>query len=191
MWSRLRSVLVVIALCALAVVDSSVASWAQTAAPTDAPTVTATPGDTTVALSWTAVTGADSYTVTRDGTVVASGVTALSYTDTGLTDGTSYSYTVAGVNTGGSGPASIAVSATPAASSSSPTPSPSSSTASPAPSPTGSATATSAPSPTPTVVVLDESQWAPFLWIGSSALLMSVASFVFTFSRRMAKVGEA
>ncbi|TLQ43687.1 glycoside hydrolase family 18 chitinase [Streptomyces marianii] len=51
---------------------------------------------TSVALSWTAATddkGVRNYDVLRDGTRVAT-VTGLTYTDTGLTAGTDYSYTV-------------------------------------------------------------------------------------------------
>lgn len=63
-------------------------------------------------LSWSVVSGATSYTVRRAGLVVASGVTGLTYLDTGLATGTSYSYTVAAVNAAGEGAqsASVAVS---------------------------------------------------------------------------------
>ncbi|MGW1882957.1 glycosyl hydrolase family 18 protein [Streptomyces sp. NPDC001970] len=52
--------------------------------------------DTSVTLSWTAATddnGIKNYDVLRDGTKVAT-VTGLTYTNTGLTAGTDYSYTV-------------------------------------------------------------------------------------------------
>ncbi|WP_432074503.1 glycosyl hydrolase family 18 protein [Streptomyces wuyuanensis] len=52
--------------------------------------------DTSVTLSWTAATddkGIKNYDVLRDGTRVAT-VTGLTYTNTGLTAGTDYSYTV-------------------------------------------------------------------------------------------------
>jgi fibronectin type 3 domain-containing protein len=59
---------------------------------------TATPSDSTVSLSWSAVAGADSYNVYRS---TASGqeqwvanVTTNSFVDTGLTNGTTYFYTV-------------------------------------------------------------------------------------------------
>ncbi|MEK8172621.1 cellulose binding domain-containing protein [Streptomyces sp. M19] len=51
---------------------------------------------TSVKLSWTAATddkGVRNYDVLRDGTTVAT-VTGTSYTDTGLSPGTDYSYTV-------------------------------------------------------------------------------------------------
>lgn len=74
-------------------------------------TVTGTTG-TTASLSWNAVEGAASYAVHRNGTKVAS-ATATSYTDTGLTAGTAYRYTVAAVDgSGTAGTASAQVTAT-------------------------------------------------------------------------------
>lgn len=68
--------------------------------------------DTTAALSWSAVGGAASYAVYRGGTKVGS-TTSPSYTDTGLTAGTTYTYTVAAADSSGTaGPASAAVTAT-------------------------------------------------------------------------------
>jgi poly(hydroxyalkanoate) depolymerase family esterase len=68
--------------------------------------------DTTAALSWSAVGGAASYAVYRGGAKVGS-TTSPSYTDTGLTAGTTYTYTVAAADsTGTAGPASAAVTAT-------------------------------------------------------------------------------
>jgi poly(hydroxyalkanoate) depolymerase family esterase len=68
--------------------------------------------DTTAALSWSAVSGAASYQVLRNGTEVGSPASA-SYTDSGLSAGTAYTYTVAGVDsTGAVGAASAAVTAT-------------------------------------------------------------------------------
>jgi autotransporter-associated beta strand protein len=70
------------------------------AAPTG---LTATPSDGQVALSWDASGGATSYTVQRSTsssgtyTTIASGLTTTTYTDTGLTDGTTYYYEVAAV----------------------------------------------------------------------------------------------
>lgn len=78
----------------------------------------ATRGDTRVVLSWTAGTENDlaSYRVLRDGVVMAT-VTAptTSFTDTGLTNDTTYGYAVAAYDTAGNGSAasSPAVSATP------------------------------------------------------------------------------
>ncbi|GAA4790758.1 glycoside hydrolase family 18 chitinase [Streptomyces ziwulingensis] len=65
--------------------------------------------DTSVKLSWSAATddkGVKNYDVLRDGAKVAT-VTGTTYTDTGLTKGTDYSYTVQARDTGDqTGPAS-------------------------------------------------------------------------------------
>jgi fibronectin type 3 domain-containing protein len=93
-------------------------------APEGAPSVptglSATAGNASVALSWTAVTGATSYNVYRgttasgeSTTAIATGVTTAAYSDTGLTNGQQYYYEVAGVNGGGTGPLSNEASATP------------------------------------------------------------------------------
>jgi subtilase family serine protease len=73
------------------------------AAPTN---LTATAGNAQVALAWTGSAGATSYSVYRGTasggeTLLKSGLTATSYTDTGLTNGTTYFYQVAAVNAGG------------------------------------------------------------------------------------------
>ncbi|MFF8941762.1 PHB depolymerase family esterase [Streptomyces sp. NPDC014864] len=74
-------------------------------------TVTGTT-DTSVSLSWNAVGGAASYRVYRGNTQVGA-PTGTSFTDTGLSAGTTYSYTVAAVDGPGSaGAASAAVQAT-------------------------------------------------------------------------------
>ncbi|WP_254450626.1 glycoside hydrolase family 6 protein [Cohnella herbarum] len=86
------------------------------AAPTG---VVATAGNAQVALSWTASSGATSYTVKRATTSggpytnVATGLTATSYTNTGLTNGTAYYYVVSAVNSAGESANSTQVSATP------------------------------------------------------------------------------
>ncbi|MFI2645126.1 PHB depolymerase family esterase [Streptomyces sp. NPDC018610] len=68
--------------------------------------------DTGVTLSWNAVGGAASYKVYRDGAAVGS-PTGTTYTDTGLSAGTSYRYTVAAVDAAGAvGAASAPVTAT-------------------------------------------------------------------------------
>ena len=82
--------------------------------------LTATAGNTSVALSWTASTGATSYNIYRgttaggeSATAIASGITSPSYSDTGLTNGTAYYYKVAAVNSAGTSGLSAEVSATP------------------------------------------------------------------------------
>ena len=75
--------------------------------PPDVPEdVAATPDDpTTMTLTWTPAARAKTYTVTRsqDGNTktVAQGLTAPKVTDSGLTPGTTYTYTVSAVNPGG------------------------------------------------------------------------------------------
>jgi beta-galactosidase len=79
----------------------------------------ATAGNAQVSLSWSAASGATSYNVKRATvsggpyTNVATGVTATSYTNTGLSNGTTYYYVVSGVNSVGEGANSTQVSATP------------------------------------------------------------------------------
>jgi poly(3-hydroxybutyrate) depolymerase len=66
-------------------------------APTGVATSNAT--TTTMRITWNAVTGAASYNVFRNGNKVnATGVTATTYTDTGLAAATTYTWTVAGVD---------------------------------------------------------------------------------------------
>lgn len=68
---------------------------------------TATGGTNQITLSWTAMAGADTYTVKRADvsggpyTPIASGIAATSYTDAGLTAGRRYYYTVSAALTGG------------------------------------------------------------------------------------------
>jgi len=94
------------------------------AAPTG---LTATAGNAQAALSWNAVSGAASYTVKRATTSggpytnVATNVTATSYSNTGLTNGTTYYYVVSAVNAAGEGANSAQVSVTPSAGGGTPT----------------------------------------------------------------------
>ena len=65
--------------------------------------VSATPGNAVVTLSWTAPTGAQTYNLYRattsgQETAFAAGLTATSYTDNAVSNGTTYHYTVTAVN---------------------------------------------------------------------------------------------
>ena len=70
----------------------------------EAPTLSASTSDSQVTLNWDSVNYAASYKVyrseTSDGTYteIASGITSTSYTDTGLTNGTTYYYKVVAVD---------------------------------------------------------------------------------------------
>jgi len=82
--------------------------------------ISATPGDSQVALSWSASSGATSYKVKR--ATVSGGPyttiatpTSTSYTNSGLTNGTTYYYVVSAVNSAGESGNSSQVSATPQA----------------------------------------------------------------------------
>jgi phage baseplate assembly protein gpV len=81
-----------------------------------APTgVTANVGDTQVVLSWNASSGATSYKVYENGANIAYDVASTSYTVTGLTNGTSYSFRIIAVNSSGESAQSDIVTATPQA----------------------------------------------------------------------------
>ncbi len=87
----------------------------------DPPTgLRATPGDAQVTLSWNAMGGATSYTIKRSSslgersTIIAADVTGTSFTNTGLTNGTTYYYVVRAVNAAGTSGDSAPASATPA-----------------------------------------------------------------------------
>lgn len=89
------------------------------AAPTG---LTATAGNTQVVLGWTASSGATSYNVYRgttsggeSATAIATGIATTAYTNTGLTNGTTYYYKVTAVNTSGTSGYSNEASAIPSA----------------------------------------------------------------------------
>jgi len=91
------------------------------AAPPPTPTnLQATAGNAQVSLTWSASTGAASYNVKRSTTSggpysqIATPST-ISYTDTGLTNGTSYNYVVSAVNSSGQSANSNQATATPTA----------------------------------------------------------------------------
>jgi uncharacterized membrane protein len=90
--------------------------------PPNAPTgLAATVGSGTVTLTWVASGGATSYSVKRGtvsgGPYVTLGTvpdtSALSYTDTGLTNGTTYYYVVSATNSAGTSPNSAELAVTP------------------------------------------------------------------------------
>ena len=85
------------------------------AAPTN---LVAAPGDTQVSLTWSASSGATSYNVKRSGTsggpyTQIAAPTSTSYTDTALTNGTTYYYVVSAVNSTGESANSAQVVAVP------------------------------------------------------------------------------
>jgi hypothetical protein len=101
--------------------NSSEASATPVAPPPPAaPTgLQATAGNTQVSLNWTASTGATGYHVKRSttngtGYIQISAPTTTNYTDTGLTNGTTYYYVVSAINAAGEGANSAQASATPA-----------------------------------------------------------------------------
>jgi uncharacterized protein (DUF1800 family)/fibronectin type 3 domain-containing protein len=106
--------------------DFSNHAAATPTAPTEPPPVaapqnlTATPGNGQIQLSWSAVAGAVDYRIFRAtngvfGTTPIATVATLSFLNTGLTNGTPYSYRVAAHNGGGDGPLSAEVTASPLA----------------------------------------------------------------------------
>ena len=90
------------------------------ATPNAPATLTATPATGQVTLSWASVTGATSYNVKRSttsgtGYLTIANATGTSYTNSGLTNGTTYYYVVSGVCSCGEGANSSQVTAKPQA----------------------------------------------------------------------------
>jgi endo-1,4-beta-xylanase len=88
--------------------------------PPPAPTgLTATAGNGQVALSWNAASGATGYILRRSTTsggpytAIANNLTATSFTNSGLSNGTTYFYVASAFNANGESPNSAQVSATP------------------------------------------------------------------------------
>jgi len=83
--------------------------------------LTASAGNRVVSLSWTASSGATSYNIYRgtsaggeNTTAAKTGITGTTFTDTGLSNGTTYFYKVATVNAGGTSGLSSEAAAKPA-----------------------------------------------------------------------------
>jgi len=100
--------------------NSNQASATPLGTPPPAPTgLTATPGNAQVRLTWNASSGAASYNVKRSTTnggpytTIATGVTATNFTNTGLTNGTTFFFVVSAVNSAGESGNSNQASATP------------------------------------------------------------------------------
>jgi beta-glucanase (GH16 family) len=89
-------------------------------APTTPGSFTATAASSSeIDLSWSASTGAScggaiSYTITRNGTQISSGLSGTSFKDTGLTASTTYNYTITAVNSEGASAAASSSATTPA-----------------------------------------------------------------------------
>jgi fibronectin type 3 domain-containing protein len=100
--------------------NSNQASATPLGTPPPAPTgLTAAPGNAQVTLNWNASSGASSYNVKRSTTsggpytTIATSVTSTSFTNTGLTNGTTYFFVVSAVNSAGESGNSNQASATP------------------------------------------------------------------------------
>lgn len=100
--------------------NSSPVSAAPLCVPAPPAGLTATPGNARVGLSWTASSGATSYNIKRSttsgsGYITIGSSTGLTYTDTGLNNGTTYYYVVSAVNSCGESANSSPVGPTPQA----------------------------------------------------------------------------
>lgn len=100
---------------------SSPATVTVVALPAAPTSLSAVPGNAMVTLSWSSVSGASGYYLysgivsNNVTTLVAANYAGTSYTNTGLTDGTTYYYFVSATNAAGLGPFSPEASATPGA----------------------------------------------------------------------------
>jgi hypothetical protein len=102
--------------------SAEVSATPQVPAPAAPTNLSATAGNAQVTLTWSASAGATTYDVYRataaggEGTTpLRTGLTATTFTDTGLTNGTTYFYEVTAVNAGGQSGKSNEASATPLA----------------------------------------------------------------------------
>jgi fibronectin type 3 domain-containing protein len=102
------------------IIGADVVASSSLTVPPPPTNLVATAGNAQVGLSWSASSGATSYNVKRSTTsggpyTTIASPTMTSYTDTGLTNGTTYFYVVSAVNTAGESTNSSQVSATPQA----------------------------------------------------------------------------
>ena len=151
-----RLFLAAVLLAALTPLFAGRLSAQAAASPTEAPALSVQAvGATSITLSWSAVTGAESYELYRwraghqSWVQVGGALTATTYSDTGLAAGTYY-YVMRAVNAGGPGPWSDFVSATPSTSA---TPTPTSATptsTSATPTPTSATPTSTSATPTST-----------------------------------------
>jgi CubicO group peptidase (beta-lactamase class C family) len=102
--------------------DQRILKWVFATKPSAPSGLTAVAGNGQVALSWSASPGATDYNIYRSttsggegATPVSTGVTSTSFTDTGLTAGTTYFYQITAVNAVGESAKSNEVSSTPTA----------------------------------------------------------------------------
>jgi len=101
--------------------DSTPVAVAPVGPPGAPGALTAAPADSQITLSWATSGGAASYNVKRSATaggpyaLIASGISAATFTDTGLTNQTTYYYVVSAVNSYGEGPNSTEISGVPQA----------------------------------------------------------------------------
>jgi fibronectin type 3 domain-containing protein len=100
--------------------SNEVSATPQVSAPPAPTGLAATAGNGQVTLGWNASSGATSYNLYRGTasgaeTLLASGLTGTSFTDTSVVNGTTYYYIVRAVNAGGTSTASNEASATPQA----------------------------------------------------------------------------
>lgn len=173
-------------------------STAATSVPGTPAKLTASAGDQQVTLNWDAPSAGPVrfYTIRDDkGTVidrlgVNSGGTPTEWVDGGLTNGTTYSYTVSAGNEQGEGKAAGPASATPQAPATSTTPTPTTGTTATSASPTSSSAATPASTtgtsqaPTPQGLSFTGVNIVPLLIGGLTVLLVGAAIVFFTRRRR-------
>jgi len=91
--------------------SSSAISYTVPSVPSVPSGLTAVAGDKNISLSWLPVSGATSYSLNRNGTILAANLTSTSYVDGTASIGVSYNYTVVASNIAGTSAQSNAVSA--------------------------------------------------------------------------------